>query len=136
MKKLILITSVVISLFATQGHSLKGIKMSPAMKLAIKGKYAEAAKLFKKECLGGNANSCGVYAFYLDPKSPSYGVKKDAKLALTFYEKACSLKDAQSCTIIGRKYYEKGNLKEAKIYLQKGCKLGDMVACKVKNSMH
>ncbi len=135
MKKLILITGIVGSLFALQGHSLKGIKMSPAMKLAMKGKYKEAALLFKKECNEGNGNSCGVYGFYLDPKSPDYGVKKSAKLAMQFYKKACNLNDAQSCTIIGRKYYEEKNLKEAKTYLDKGCKLGDQVACKVRKSL-
>ena len=135
MKKIILTTILVGSLFAMQGHSLKGIKMSPAMKLAIQGKYTEAAKLFVKECNEGNANSCGVYAFYLDPKSPDYGVKKDEKKALKYYEKACNLKDAQSCTIIGRKYYEKGKITLAKKYLKKGCNLKDFVACKVYNSL-
>lgn len=135
MKKLILVSSVAIGLFALQGHSLKGIKMSPAMKLAMKGKYKEAGALFKKECNEGNGNSCGVYGFYLDPKSPDYGVAKSANLAMQFYRKACKLNDAQSCTIIGRKYYENKNLKEAKIYLDKGCKLGDQVACKVKKSI-
>ena len=100
------------------------------MQLALQGKYKEALVNFIDRCSNNDGFACGMVGYFYEK---GFGVEKNHNLAIKFYIKGCSLGDADSCTLLGYEEYKKGNLKDAKELLKKGCDLGNKNACNYMN---
>jgi len=134
MKKLLLIALMTISVFGSK----HGQTNDPDLQLALEGKYAKALKGFEKRCDTKNeAYACGMVAYFYNK---GFGVEKDNKKALKYYEKGCNLNDSDSCTILGYYYYKgtivKQDVKKALSLLKKACKLGNKDACNYIEKLH
>jgi len=128
MKKLLLIMAGVIAFAMPKNH---GMTNDPGLKLAFEKKYKEALANFISRCSKEDGYACGMAGYFYEK---GFGkIKKNHNLAIKFYKKGCSLKDADSCTLLGYDAYKKGNLKEAKKLLKKGCDLGNKDACNYQN---
>ena len=127
MKKLI------ISFFAVVAFAMPhGEVKDPALKEALQGHYKKAFSMFEKRCNHKDAYACGMVGFFYDK---GFGVNKNHSLAIKFYKKGCNLNDADSCTLLGYNAYKKGELKKAKAFLNKACKLKNKDACNYLNNI-
>ncbi|NPA11068.1 MAG: sel1 repeat family protein [Epsilonproteobacteria bacterium] len=122
LKKLLFITAAV---FAFAYPNTKPVDKD--LDLALKGKYKKALKHFKQRCKNNDAYACGMSGYFFHK---GFGVQKDAKKAMHFYQKGCKLGDKDSCTLLGMMEYKRGKTKQAKQHLRKGCKLGNKDACR------
>ena len=130
MKKLILTAIAAFAFAMPQNH---GITNDPGLKLAFAKKYKEALANFISRCSNNEGYACGMAGYFYDK---GFGkIKKDHKLAIKFYQKGCSLNDADSCTLLGYEAYKNKDIKKAKKLLQKACKLGNKDACNYLNKI-
>lgn len=85
-------------------------------------------------CQNGDGEKCSFIAsvFYIGEGFP-YAPKGDIVKAVEYYQKACDLNLAGSCTFAGMIYYLdkeiQQDIKKSRVLLSKGCALGDDLGC-------
>ena len=81
----------------------------------------KALEFYNKACQGGEKEGCSAAGgIYLD---------NDPQKARELFNKACELNDGYSCAMMGSILIDDHKFKEAYAVLEKGCKLGDKLAC-------
>ena len=81
----------------------------------------KALEFYNKACQGGEKEGCsaagGIY------------LNSDPQKARELFSKACEQNDGYSCAMMGSILIDDHKFKEAYSVLEKGCKLGDKLAC-------
>lgn len=129
MKKLVLVAISVFAFAMPKNHMMTN---DEGLKLAFAGKYKEALNNFVNRCEKNDGWACGEAGYFYEK---GWGANKNHNLAINYYKKGCKSNDSDSCTMLGYEAHKKGNNKEAKKLLQKGCKLGNKNACKYANQI-
>ena len=81
----------------------------------------KALEFYNKACQGSEKEGCSAAGgIYLD---------NDPQKARELFNKACELNDGYSCAMMGSILIDDHKFKEAYAVLEKGCKLGDKLAC-------
>ena len=81
----------------------------------------KALEFYNKACQGGEKEGCSAAGgIYLD---------NDPQKARELFNKACEQNDGYSCAMMGSILIDDHKFKEAYSVLEKGCKLGDKLAC-------
>jgi TPR repeat protein len=97
----------------------------------VRKDYPAAFALYKEACALGDAKSCTAEA---DMYEAGTGVAKKMSFALALYDKACDAGDLDSCSVLGKRYFNGGDLVQkdpalAVQYDEKACNGGDMTGC-------
>ena len=91
--------------------------------LAAQKKYKAAARIFIKECLENNAESCqdlGAMGTLID----------DKQMTILGFTRACLLGKAESCLISGSQEIYRGHDKDGLALLRRGCADGNNDSCR------
>lgn len=79
-----------------------------------------------KKCDGGDAQAC------LKVSDAYFSMDENHPKRSEFHEKACNLKNADGCMLVGFSYEKKGDMANAKKFYTRACDLGNEVACTMK----
>lgn len=85
-----------------------------------------------RDCKSGDANACCTVAVSYEF---GIGVEQDEAKARKAYRNACLKGSGDACRIIGFKSDGDGKTKDAAFYFDQGCRLGDLISCKLLEAM-
>src|SRR5215472_1670444 len=108
---------------------LENTAYNEAVRLYKKGKYAEAASVYKKAC-GHFASACTNLGFMYNR---GQGVKLNHSSAADYYRRGCDRGIALGCTNLGIMYWNRDlteNDRYAVELFERGCRNGDSGACR------